>query len=143
MKDLDDQQKYEGWFFLQDQNGKPTTVQIRLRIQFIWSRYLYFHQKNEKADTNLKRLGEDIQEINKYLEMFNKPYGLILYAEILEILNKKVFDDQDEVIYAMPKISNNIAQIIHHGLRRNSTKHFFSIFRLIERKAERRVFSDD
>ena len=132
MKDLSDQQKYEGWFFLDDKEGNKTMMQIRLRIQFIWSRYLYFHEKCEKADTNLKRLNEDIQEIHRYLDMFNKPYGLILYAEILEILNKKVFDDQDEVIYAMPKISNNIAKIVTHGkLKKKGSKHFFSKIRRI------------
>lgn len=126
MKDLADQQKYEGWFALRDADGNQTNTQIRLRIQFIWSRYLYFHEKNEKAEANLKRLNEDIQEIGKYLEMFNKPYGLILYAEILDILNKKVFDDQDDIVYALPRISTNIASIIRGNLKRKSSKHFFS-----------------
>ena len=126
MKDLADQQKYEGWFFLADIEGKQTTTQIRLRIQFIWSRYLYFHEKHEKASVNLKKLGEDIAEIAKYLDMFNKPYGLILYAEILEILNKKVFDDQDEANYAMPRSSTNVGKIINYGLKKKSTKRFFS-----------------
>ena len=46
MKDLCDQQKYEGWFSLIDDKEQPTQTQIRLRIQFIWSRYVYFQGKN-------------------------------------------------------------------------------------------------
>jgi hypothetical protein len=129
MKDLCDQQKYEGWFSLVDVKGEPTHSQIRLRIQFIWSRYVYFHGKCEKVIENLNKLNEDIVEINKYLEMFNKPYGLILYAEILEILNKKVFDDQDDIVYSMPKFSKNISILISHShIQNEKNEKFFSKF---------------
>jgi septum formation topological specificity factor MinE len=126
MKDLCDQQKYEGWFSLIDDKEQPTQTQIRLRIQFIWSRYVYFQGKCEKAVESLKKLNEEIIEINKYLEMFNKPYGLILYAEILEVLNKKVFEDQDDIVYSMPKISRNISKIISqsHPQNKNNQKFF-------------------
>jgi hypothetical protein len=72
-------------------------------------------------------LNEDILEINKYLEMFNKPYGLILYAEILEILNKKVFDDQDDIVYSMPKFSKNISKLISQShIQNKNNEKFFS-----------------
>ena len=131
MIDLDDQQKYEGWFNLIDDEGKQTVTRIRLKVQFIWSRYLYFHDKCEKADINLKKLNDDINEINKYLELFNKPYGLVLYAEIFEVLNKKVFDDEDEIIYSMPKKSGNISKIINYKLKKKCSQKFFSILNLI------------
>lgn len=128
MKDLSDQQKYEGWFSLLDDKGQQTQSQIRLRIQFIWSRYLYFHGKCQKATGNINKLNADMLEINKYLEMFNKPYGLILYAEILDVLNKKVFEDQDDIIYSLPKISRNISKLLNQkNIQKKNNEKFFSI----------------
>lgn len=126
MNDLLDQQKYEGWFFLGDDQGKETFTQIRLRFQFIWSRYLYFHEKCEKAQTNLEKLNSDIQEINRYLELFNKPYGLIYYAEILEVLNKKVFEEQEENYSTVPRKSIKLCKKAIYNLKKKNTVHFFS-----------------
>jgi len=130
MTELIDQQKYEGWYFLNNMDGEETTVQIRLRIQFIWSRYLYFHEKCEKAKLNLERLNADIQEINKYLDLFNKPYGLILYGEILEVLNRKVFDEKDELTCNFNrKKSMRQSNASTMNLKKKNTVRFFSNYK--------------
>ena len=78
----------------------------------------------------MERLNADIQEINKYLDLFNKPYGLILYGEILEVLNKKVFDEKDELTCNFNrKKSMRQSNASTMNLKKKNTVRFFSNYK--------------
>jgi hypothetical protein len=111
---FEDQMKHDCWYNLKLNGENEGNGQIRFRIQYIWSKYRYFADNYEKTDKQLRQLEDDIQELNRYFELFQKPFGIILYGEIDNIIEKKILDRSDDIaqymattrktVYASPKV---------------------------------------
>jgi Ca2+-dependent lipid-binding protein len=61
LKTLEDQIKHDNWYKIQNTSGKQDNGEIRLRLQFIWSKYKYFSDNFGKTENQIKRLHEDFE----------------------------------------------------------------------------------
>jgi hypothetical protein len=115
LKDLEHMQKSDTWYDLSINGSAEGNGQVRLRIQYVWSRYKYFSDNYNKTDFQIMRLQEDIHELNRYFELFNKPFGIILYGEIEGIIEKRILERSEDIgqymassrrsVYASPRFS--------------------------------------
>jgi hypothetical protein len=134
IEDFADQHKHDIWFNLKLNGESSGNGQLRLRIQYMWSKYKFNTDHYNKTDLQIQRLQEDITELNRYFELFQKPFGIILYGEIDNILDKKVLERSEDVnqylmntrksIYASPKM-----QVFKGGLVSGITNKVENVFR--------------
>ena len=101
MVSLLNQQKVDHWYELEKEDGREEKGMIRLKLQLIWSRFQYFQENLNKSDEKLKKIKHDMEELNKYLELFEKPFGILLFVEIDENVSKIMWGETDEI---MPQI---------------------------------------
>jgi hypothetical protein len=118
LKNLDDQQKVDKWYKLStSESSSDENGQIRLRLQFVWNRFKFFEENYRKTVQQIDTLEEDFAEINRLLELLDKPFGLLIFGEIGNILDKRIFERSDEIqhylatsrktVYASPRYSNH------------------------------------
>jgi Ca2+-dependent lipid-binding protein len=96
LSDLEDQIKIEKEYDL-TLNGEETEGKLRLRMQFLYSRYKYFSDNHVKTEQQIQRLQEDITQLNKYFELFEKPFGILIYGEIDSILDRRILQRSDDL----------------------------------------------
>ena len=146
MTDLLNQQKVDNWYLLENQEGGEEKGKIRLRLQLIWSRYQYFQDNLSRTDDKLKKIKKDMEDLNQYLELFEKPFGILLYVEIDDNVSKIMWGDTDEIMpqntigrrsVLSPKHPRDLLNTFEHVLRGT-----FSIILYYLRK-EFRIFSND
>lgn len=79
--------------------GKDDTFSgtIRLRLQFLFSRYKYFTDLHAKTEDQINRLQEDITELNKYFDLFEKPFGILLYGEVNTIMDRRILQRSEDL----------------------------------------------
>ena len=92
------QQKMDNWFPIENENTYEEKGSIRLKLQLIWSRYQYFQENLNKIDEKIKKIKRDMEELNKYLELFEKPFGILLYIEIDEGVSQIMWGDTEEIM---------------------------------------------
>jgi hypothetical protein len=96
--ELDNQIKLEKEFELIPKEKDNTYCgTIRLRLQFLYSRYKYFSDLHAKTEDQIKRLQEDITELNKYFDLFEKPFGILLYGEINSIIDRRILQRSEDI----------------------------------------------
>jgi hypothetical protein len=115
LKSMEDQQKGDKWYKLSS-DGNNENGQIRLRLQFVWNRFKFFEENYRKTVSQIDTLEEDFAEINRLLDLLDKPFGLLIFGEINHILEKRIFERSDEIshylatsrktVYASPRYSN-------------------------------------
>lgn len=96
LRDLESQTKYDDWHTLVNKEGKTTDGKIYLRIHFLWSKFTYYQNLINRIEKKLTSLNEQMNELNKYFDLFKTPFGLILYADIEELLEKKLLQKSDD-----------------------------------------------
>lgn len=135
LKSLEHQHKTESWYDLvinKDPNGNGS---VRLRLQYIYSRYKYYSDNYSKTEMQIIRLQEDINELNRYFESFEKPYGIILAGEIDAIIEKRILERSEDIaeymastrksIYASPRGAwkMGVAQKVENIFKSAFSKH--------------------
>ena len=95
LRELESQFKYEEWYSLTERDGSPTIGKIHLRLHFIWSKFLYYQDLKSRIDKKLEKVKELIENLNKYFELFEQPFGLIRYGEIENLFDNNI-DNFDE-----------------------------------------------
>ena len=98
MMSLINQQKMDNWYELENEDGGEEKGRIRLRLQLIWSRYQYFQDNLGRTDQKLSKIKKDMEDLNQYLELFEKPFGILLYVEIDDNVSKIMWGDTDEIL---------------------------------------------
>lgn len=64
----------------------------------MWSKFAYYQDLLNKSEKKLNKVKADIDEINRYLELVEKPYGLLLYRDIEALIEKnKELDKEDDI----------------------------------------------
>lgn len=48
-------------------------------------------------ERDLKRLQEDIDELNKYFEIFDKPFGILIYGEVENIFKSNILERSEDM----------------------------------------------
>ena len=97
LKDLAHQNKIDQWYNLNFNNDNSSNGQIHLRIQYIFSRYKYFTDLFDKTTAQIERIKLDIEELNRMFELFEKPYGIIIYGEVEDIVEKRILERSEDI----------------------------------------------
>ena len=100
LKDLEDQLKVDKWYKLEN-NNTGDNGEIRLKLEFIWSRYKYNSDNFIKTENQIARLHEDFDELKRIINLFEKPFGLLIYGEIDNILKKRLLERSEDVGHYM------------------------------------------
>lgn len=93
------QQKTENWYSL-SMNGETPDGQgmIHLRLRYIYNWHKYYTDLVKKTEEQINRLQEDIDELDKYQDLFQKPFGIIVAGEINGIIEKRMFEKSEDVL---------------------------------------------
>ena len=97
LKDLEDQLKSDKWYKLENPNNADNNCEIRIKCEFIWSRYKYNSDNFTKTEQQIARLHEDFDELKRIINLFEKPFGLLIYGEIENILKKRLLERSEDV----------------------------------------------
>ena len=105
------QQKSENWYTLTPTEDTalgfketPTTdgtktPSILLRLRYIYNWQKYYEGLIKKTNEQLARLREDIDELDKYLEIIDKEsFGIIAAGEINSIIDKRIFEKSEDIL---------------------------------------------
>ena len=95
LKSLKNQQLIDQWYNL-TYSGRREIGQIRLRLQLVWSRLIYYQHLVIDYDFKMTKIRMELQELEKYLDLINKPFGILLYVEIDSHLLKKIHGEDTE-----------------------------------------------
>jgi hypothetical protein len=125
LKSLEHQQRTDMWYDLAVEGDANGNGSIRLKLQYIFSRYKYYTDNFNKTEFQILRLQEDIEELNRYFELFEKPFGIILYGEIESILDKRILEKSEDIseylisprrsVYVSPKMLHiSVAQKVEN-----------------------------
>ena len=95
LRDLENQMKTEREFDLYAKDGSSGS--IRLKLHFLYSKYKYFSDNYLKTEGQILRLQEDINELNRYYDLFSKPFGILLFGEINMILEKRILERSEDI----------------------------------------------
>lgn len=95
LSELEDQKKIDRWFEIS--NGDEKTGYIRLCLHVIHSKYKFFSDLYNNTNEQISSLQADISELNRYYDLFEKPFGILLYGEIESILDKRILERGEDV----------------------------------------------
>jgi C2 domain len=123
--DLVDQQKVEKWYNLKNENGEEEPGKIKLRLHFVWSLHQYFVDMLKKTDEKIHKIEENLVQLNTFLEHIEKPFGILLFVEIDDKLEKLLVGDSEELLnpvqtrktVAISKPKPNITTVIEDVFR--------------------------
>jgi hypothetical protein len=108
-KELIHQQKVEDWIGLTTETGEKEKGFLRIRIQLIWSKLQLYDDMYKKSMDQARKVNSDIEEIDRYLEIIEKPYGIILYGEIINLSESKLLEKGEEAIHYLSGSRNYLA----------------------------------
>ncbi len=92
------QNKIDDWIGLIDENSNQEKGFLRVVVQLIWSKYEFYSNLYSKAVEQMNRINADIIQIDKYLDLIDKPFGIILYGEIINLTDSKILEKGEEAI---------------------------------------------
>ncbi len=95
LSELQDQKKVDKW--LEIYNGEEKTGYIRLGLHYIHSKYKFYSELHNNTNEQILSLQTDISELKRYYELFEKPFGILLFGEIESILDKKILERGEDV----------------------------------------------
>jgi len=108
-KELLHQQKVEDWIGLTSETGDKEKGDLRVRIHLVWSKYQLYDDMYTKSLDQARKINNDITEIDRYLEIIVKPYGIILYGEVLNLTESKLLEKGEEAIHYLSGSRNYLA----------------------------------
>lgn len=92
------QNKIDDWIGLIDENSNQEKGFLRVVVQLIWSKKEFYNNLYTKAVEQMNRINADISQIDKYLDLIDKPFGIILYGEIMNLTESKILEKGEEAI---------------------------------------------
>ena len=95
LQDLAEQKKTDKWYELS--NGDEKFGYLRLGLHYIHSRFKYFSDLYNLTKEQILSLQNDLSELNRYYELFEKPFGIVLYGEVEAIITKRILDIGEEI----------------------------------------------
>lgn len=124
-------------------SGPEEMGEIRLRVKASWSKLEYFSNKIEQCNEKLEIAEKETEDVSKYLNLLDQPFGIITYGEIENILNNDVLEvpkDKEEILQkqrmsVLPQSSlnfsaskqNSMADKIDQAFRGTLSKYLYII----------------
>lgn len=108
-KELLHQDKFSDWLGLYDEKNEQEKGYLRVRVQLIWSKFQFYDDHYKKSLDQARKVNKDINEIDRYLDIIEKPYGIILYGEVINLTESKILEKGEEAIHYMSGSKNYLA----------------------------------
>lgn len=118
IKELLHQQKVDDWIGLKSTTGEKEMGFLKVRVQLLWSRLQLYNDLLAKTESQKERIQKDMDELDRYLELIDKPYGILLYGEIINLTDSKILEKGEEVVHYSVSQRNYLAM---SKLRDNET----------------------
>lgn len=109
VKELMHQQRIDDWVGLKSKEGEKEMGYLRVRVQLLWSRKQFYSDLLIKTNNQALRVKKDLNELEKYIVLIDKPFGILLYGEIINITNSKILEKGEEVIHYSENQRNYLA----------------------------------
>ena len=106
LKDLLDQEKKVKWYELF--SDKIETGKIRLKLHCIVNLRNYYNKEIEKIEKEIQILKDAYENLSKYVDEMNKPFGIIYTGNVDYLLNKQSFNQIDQLISVLEKQKENL-----------------------------------
>lgn len=121
-------------------SGSEDMGELRVRIRVLWSKLHYFQSQIIIAEDKLSMANKESDEVARYLNLLDQPFGLITYGEIENIMNNDILEvpkEKEEIVQKqrmsiLPQsgltnklTSNTYADKIDQALRGTLSKIFF------------------
>eukprot|EP00340_Litonotus_pictus_P008916 CAMPEP_0170517468 /NCGR_PEP_ID=MMETSP0209-20121228/3448_1 /TAXON_ID=665100 ORGANISM="Litonotus pictus, Strain P1" /NCGR_SAMPLE_ID=MMETSP0209 /ASSEMBLY_ACC=CAM_ASM_000301 /LENGTH=498 /DNA_ID=CAMNT_0010802723 /DNA_START=134 /DNA_END=1630 /DNA_ORIENTATION=+ len=103
------QQKVDDWIGLTSPNGDQEKGYLRVRVQLVWSKFSLYDDLYKKSVEQGRKVNSDIDEIDRYLEIIEKPYGIILYGEVINLAESKILEKGEEAVHYLTGSRNYLA----------------------------------
>lgn len=92
LKDYRDQVKREELLKLKAPSSSEQMGEIRIRVRVLWSKLEYFKAQIKIAEEKLDSAQRESQEVSKYLNLLDQPFGIITYGEIDNIFSNDILE---------------------------------------------------
>lgn len=92
LKDYRDQVKREELIKLKAQSNPDQMGEIRIRVRVLWSKLDYFRTQIKLADEKLESAQRESQQVIRYLNLLDQPFGIITYGEIDNIFANDILE---------------------------------------------------
>ena len=122
---LDNQTLIDQWFELSTAN-QTEEGQIRLRLQLIWSKFTYYQNLVKNSEEKMDKIRSELNELEKYFELFNLPFGILLYCDLDDHLIKKIWGDEAENYAPHMNMTTSLPNLGHFNSTIRNTNLFAS-----------------
>lgn len=102
LKDYKNQVKVEKVLRLKPEtpsDGNFGTIRIRIRV--LWSKLKYFQDQMLVAEDKLEMANKESDEVARYLNLLDEPFGVIIFGEIENIMANEILEvpkDKEEIL---------------------------------------------
>lgn len=101
LKDYKDQVKTEEIIDLKQTSGSQIAGKLRIRIRVLWSKLTYFQNQIVVAEEKLQMAHNESNQITKYLNLLDEPFGIITYGLIEDIISNDILEvpkEKEEIV---------------------------------------------
>lgn len=92
LKEFKDQERVEKFCTLKALSGPEEMGELRIRIRVFWSKLNYFQNKIQEADDKIESAKKEISEVLGYMNLLDKPFGLIIYGQINNLKDEDILE---------------------------------------------------
>lgn len=96
LKDYKDQNKVDKYFQLRTSNTPDELGSIRMRVRVFWSKLQYYKSQIDLCDEKIENAKNESQNVQGYLELLDRPFGLIVYGQINNIRDEDLLEPPKE-----------------------------------------------
>lgn len=102
LKEYHHQNKIDKYFQLKSMNTPGGELgSIRMRVRVFWSKLQYYQNQIEMCDDKIENAKKDSVNVQGYLDLLEKPFGLIVYGQVNNIRDEDLLEppkDKEEIV---------------------------------------------
>lgn len=115
ISDFKHQKNVDRWYHLIDKEEKQIKTKIRINCRLLWSKYGFYTDNLRISNNQLEEISRDIESVDQYIELINKPYGLIIFGNLDEMIDNDVIYKGEEIEDYTAKERKSIVNTIPIG----------------------------
>lgn len=120
LKEFLDQSLFEKTINLNPSSGSEFMGELRIRIRVFWSKLKYFKEKLMESEEKIESAKKEQRTVQGYLDIIeNKPFGLIVLGQIINLRDEDVLEEPKEKEEIMDKARLSIMPS-HSQIKTNS-----------------------
>jgi len=108
-EELLDQERIDDWIGLTNESGDTEKGFLRIRVQLVWSKYELYNKNYNDSIEQAKRIQMDIEEVDRYLLIIEKPFGIILSGEVINLISSDLLNKGEEAVHYLSGSRNFLA----------------------------------